>query len=178
MRMRGGRNLYSLAALTSVSLLTACGGGGGGGGGVAGPAATFTVSGTVSGMNGGMLVLLSNGSDVILTANGSTVLASGLPNGAAYSVSVKTQPAGHTCNIANGSDTVAAANVSNVQVTCTQHLAVDLASPANGARVPLGGTQEITATIAATTASRLTWTILPAGIAANATLTPVSSSSR
>lgn len=179
MGMGAGKKLSSLALMASIASLAACGGGGGGGAsgpGVPAPAATFGVSGTVSGMGGGTLVLTSNGADVNVTANGSTTLAAGLATGTAYAVSVKTNPAGHTCTVANGSGTIAAANVSNVQVTCSQ-VVVNLASPADKTLVPVGGAQEISATIAGTTAARLTWTILPAGIAANATLTPVSSNS-
>lgn len=177
MGMGAGRRLNSLALIASMASLAACGGGGGGSApGVPAPAATFGVSGTVSGMSGGTLVLSSNGADVNVTANGSTVLATGLPTGTAYAVSVKTNPSGYSCTVANGSGTIAAANVSNVEVTCAQFV-LNLASPADDTLVPLGGAQEISATIGGTTAARLTWTILPAGIAANATLTPVSSTS-
>jgi hypothetical protein len=160
--------------LSAAGALSACGGGGGGGTGAPAPSATYTVSGTVSGMAGGTLVLLVNGSDVSATANGSLVLASGLSNGSAYAVSVKTQPATHTCTVANGSGNIASANVSSVQVACVENH-VSIASPADDVLVPLAAAQEIQVTFAGTSADRLTWTVLPAGIAANATVTAVSS---
>jgi len=42
----------------------------------------------------------------------------GIANGAAYAVTVGTQPSGQTCSVANGSGTVSGANVTNVAVTC------------------------------------------------------------
>ena len=43
----------------------------------------------------------------------------GLASGSAYSVTVKTNPAGQTCSVANGSGTVGSSGVTNVAVTCT-----------------------------------------------------------
>ena len=40
-------------------------------------------------------------------------------HGAAYSVTVKTNPSGQTCTVSGGSGTVASANVTNVAVACT-----------------------------------------------------------
>ena len=46
-------------------------------------------------------------------------MASGLSSGAAYSVTVHTQPSGLTCSVANGTGTVGSANVAGVVVTCS-----------------------------------------------------------
>ena len=54
-------------------------------------------------------------------------------------------------------------------------VSVALSAPANNALVGVNTTQNITASIANISASRLTWTVLPAGQAANATITTVSS---
>ena len=54
-----------------------------------------------------------------MTANGSFTFATQLPGGAAYAVTVKTNPSGQTCTVASGSGTIASANVTNVAVTCT-----------------------------------------------------------
>jgi exo-beta-1,3-glucanase (GH17 family) len=78
-----------------------------------------TVGGTLSGLGAGAtLVLEDNGGDKLsLTANGSFTFKTALTLGAAYSVTVATQPAGATCNVTNGSGTASAA-VTNVAVTC------------------------------------------------------------
>jgi uncharacterized repeat protein (TIGR03803 family) len=46
-------------------------------------------------------------------------LASSLPSGTGYSVTVQTQPTGETCMVAGGSGTMQWANVANVAVSCT-----------------------------------------------------------
>ncbi len=83
-------------------------------------AKTFTIGGTVSGLNTGTSVtLLDNGADSLtVTANGTFTFKTALASGAAYSVTVGTQPTGETCTVTNGSGTVGTANVTNVAVAC------------------------------------------------------------
>ncbi|HET8696908.1 MAG TPA: beta-propeller fold lactonase family protein [Gammaproteobacteria bacterium] len=86
------------------------------------PAGSFTIGGTVTGLAGTGLVLRNNGgNDLAVAANGAFVFAGGLANGAAYAVTVRTQPSAPTqdCVVGNGSGTVAGANVANITVTCT-----------------------------------------------------------
>ena len=65
------------------------------------------------------MVLQDNGADNLsVSANGPFTFATALPAGAAYAVTVKTNPSGQTCSVTNGSGTVGAANVTNVAVTC------------------------------------------------------------
>jgi hypothetical protein len=81
--------------------------------------ATYTVGGTVSGLSSGTVTLQnSGGNNLILSANGGFTFTTALNNGAAYSVSILTPPAGQTCSITNGSGTIPGANVINVSVTC------------------------------------------------------------
>ena len=54
-----------------------------------------------------------------LTADGAFTLPGALAGGAAYAVTIASQPANQQCTLANGSGTIAAANVSSVTVTCT-----------------------------------------------------------
>lgn len=83
------------------------------------PAATYTVGGAVTGLNGGTLVLQNNGGDALsITSNGGFTFATAVAGGAAYAVSVRTQPAGQSCTVRNGAGTVAAANVGSVEVSC------------------------------------------------------------
>jgi len=80
---------------------------------------TYTIGGTVHGLTG-TVVLKNNGSDSLSLATSSGfTFATGLASGAAYNVSVATQPAGQTCAVTNGSGTVGSANVTSVIVTCT-----------------------------------------------------------
>ena len=112
------------ASLALFALVSACGGGGGGSGGTATPPApaTYTVGGTVSGLSGSGLVLQNNaGNDLTVSASGSFTLPGALASGAAYAVTVKTQPSSPTqnCAVTTGSGTLGSANVTNVAVNCT-----------------------------------------------------------
>ncbi|HCF56915.1 MAG TPA: hypothetical protein DFS52_02825, partial [Myxococcales bacterium] len=82
----------------------------------------YSVGGTVSGLSGNGLVLQNNAEEIAITA-GQTSFAfpTLLLSGASYSVTVKTQPTdpSQTCVVAGGDGTIASANVTGVQVTCT-----------------------------------------------------------
>ena len=83
------------------------------------PAATFTVGGTVSGLAGSGLVLQNNGRDDLAVAgNGGFTFGTPQSGGTAYAVSVKTQPSGQGCTVANGTGTVGSAHVTTVEVRC------------------------------------------------------------
>ncbi len=83
---------------------------------------TFTVGGTVSGLTGTGLVLQNNGgNNLSISGNGAFTFTTPVASGAAYSVTVSTQPGTptQTCSVTNGTGTIAAANVTNVTVACT-----------------------------------------------------------
>lgn len=102
-------------AVLGASALSACGGGGDDDNVVG----AYQIGGTLSGLGAGKnLVLLNNNSDELaLSANGGFQFATRLASGAAYSVAVKTQPAGQNCSVNNGSGH-AMADIGNVAVTC------------------------------------------------------------
>jgi len=123
-----------MAAMGVVALaLAACGGGGGGGGGGSSPPppppTQYTIGGTVTGLSGTVVLQDNGGDNLSVTQNGSFTFATKVNSGAAYAVTVLTQPAGQTCTVASGSGT-ASANVTNVAVSC--------ASSSSG--VTIGGT--------------------------------------
>ena len=88
------------------------------GGGAAGNA-TYSVGGTVSGLSGTAVLQDNGGDNLSVTANGSFTFPTSLAGGTAYNVTVKTNPTGQTCSVSNGTGTIGAANISNVNVTCT-----------------------------------------------------------
>ena len=99
-------------------------------------ASTYSVGGTVSGLSGTVVLQDNGGNDLSVGASGAFTFSTGLATGAAYSVTVKTSPAGQTCSVANGSGTVGSANVTNVAVTCSSNasgIATDNFNRANGA---------------------------------------------
>lgn len=114
------RVMLSLVALLMCGCSGGSGGSGtGGGGGGGGTASTYTVGGSVSGLGASSVVLQNNGgNDLTVTANGTFTFSTALNGGAAYAVTVLTQPAGQNCSVTNGSGTVAQSNVTDVFVAC------------------------------------------------------------
>ena len=119
---RRARNFYALCCLAA---LAACSNGRGSldseeppsGGAQQG----FTVSGTVSGLDGdGMVLQLNGGNDLAVPNNGTFTFTAQLANAATYNVSVLTQPTGpsQTCTVGNSNGTISGASVTNVTVTC------------------------------------------------------------
>jgi hypothetical protein len=81
-------------------------------------AGLYDVGVTVSGLTGSGLVLQNEGGDDLpISADGTADFDTPLANGAAYAVSVATQPGGQQCTISGGSGTIASANAS-VGVSC------------------------------------------------------------
>jgi 6-phosphogluconolactonase (cycloisomerase 2 family) len=82
----------------------------------------YTVGGSISGLTGSGLVLQDNAGDNLNVAAKATsfTFPTAIASGAAYAVTVMTQPATPTqvCSVANGTGTVGAANISNVAVSC------------------------------------------------------------
>src|ERR1700729_601526 len=82
--------------------------------------ALYTVGGTVTGLTGSGLILQSSGVSLPVGKSGGFTFGTQLLSGATYTVGVQTQPTNPTqiCTTANPSGTIAAANVTNVLVTC------------------------------------------------------------
>jgi hypothetical protein len=119
---RAVRNLYLLCCLAA---LAACSNGRGSVDSQPPPSGgaqeSFTVSGTVAGLDGDGLVLqLNDGSDLAVSNNGSFTFDTRLADDAPYSVEVLTQPNGpsQTCTVSSGTGTIDAANVTSVSITC------------------------------------------------------------
>ncbi|MFP8777848.1 hypothetical protein [Hydrogenophaga sp. RWCD_12] len=83
---------------------------------------TYAVGGSISGLGSSRSVVLqiNGGGDLVRSANGSFGFAAMLTHGGTYLVSVKTQPVGQTCVVANGTGTLSG-TVSNVSVTCSDN---------------------------------------------------------
>ncbi|MCR9142190.1 MAG: hypothetical protein NXI24_08055 [bacterium] len=84
-------------------------------------ATTYSIGGTATGLAGSGLVLQNNGGDNLsVTTNGAFQFATSIANASAYVVTVLTQPSTptQTCSLQNSGGTVAAANVTNLQLNC------------------------------------------------------------
>ena len=103
----------------------------------AGPA-TYSVGGMVSGLSGTVVLQDNGGDDRSVSASGAFTFATALATGSAYNVTVKTNPTGQSCSVANGSGTIGSANITNVAVTCTTNSAGNATDNFNRANGPLG----------------------------------------
>jgi hypothetical protein len=133
---------------------------------------TYSVSATISGLNGAGLVLQNNGGGAItVNANGSVTFAS-QASGTAYAVTVLTQPPGtaQTCTVSGGAGTIAQVNVTNVTVTCTDNFVPTYTPAPKGDPQGTATTQMIDATGGSMTSAdgRITLNI-PAGALGTAT---------
>ncbi|NNM64601.1 MAG: hypothetical protein HKL99_08305, partial [Burkholderiales bacterium] len=82
------------------------------------PAPTSSLGGTVTGLTGTVALSLNGGPSMTVSANGPYTFPAALASGAAYAVTVTTQPAGQTCSVVNGAGTVGSGNVTNADVIC------------------------------------------------------------
>jgi hypothetical protein len=82
---------------------------------------TYTIGGTVSGLNGAGLVLFDNGADNLsVSSNGAFTFATPVASGAPYVVTVATSPTmpDQTCTVTNGTGAPNVFNVTDVKVSC------------------------------------------------------------
>ncbi|MEP6739721.1 MAG: hypothetical protein ABJA61_05045 [Caldimonas sp.] len=139
-----------LAALALPALLTACWDDDT----PASPPSSFSVGGTIAGLSADGLVI-ANGADTLSPSRGASsfTFATPVAPGAAFAVTVTTQPAGETCSVTGGSGTVGTANFSGVQVTCVP-IAYSVGGSVSGlgaAGLVLANGADITAVAAAAT---------------------------
>src|SRR5271169_6611490 len=142
-------------------------------------AATFTIGGTVSGLNTGTSVtLLDNGGNALkVTANGAFTFTTPLATGKTYKVTVGTQPTGEVCTVTNGTGTVGTANVTNVAVACKTTYTIGgtvsglntgtsvtlLDNGGNALKVTASGAFTFTTRLASGTAYKVTVSVQPTG---------------
>ena len=137
------RQCYGLSVVACLQIVLL--GGCGGGSDSKAPTPTYTISGTVTGLDAGTQVtLLDNGGDstMVTAAAGTFTFPTAIALNGAYAVTVATPPPNQGCVVSNGTGT-ATANMSNVVVACS-HLAAaiytfpPLGSGESPARVTLG----------------------------------------
>jgi hypothetical protein len=80
---------------------------------------SFTVGGNISGLSGSVTLQDNGGDDLSSNADGVFTFATPIASGQTYHVTVRHQPSGQTCSVANGGpSTMTSAAVTNVAVTC------------------------------------------------------------
>src|SRR2546423_15061057 len=113
------KNRLAAVVLIALVQLAGCGGGGGSN---APPPPTYTIGGTITSLTGSGLVLqLNGGSNLSVNSNATAfTFVTQLASGAAYAVSVLTQPTNpsQTCTVRNGSGNVGSASVASISISC------------------------------------------------------------
>lgn len=134
---------------------------------------TYTVGGTVTGLAATGLVLQNNaGNDLAVSASGAFSFTTAVASGAAYAVTVKTQPTAgplQNCTVSNGAGNVAAAPVTSVSVTCAYRVAKFLYSANTGSNDISGySINAATGALTALTGFPVASDVAPVFIASNA----------
>ncbi len=80
---------------------------------------TYSIGGTVSGLNGTVTLKNNNSDSKQVSANGSFSFLTKLTNGSGYNVTVDIQPDGQICLLTNNSGTVSGSDVTGVLVLCS-----------------------------------------------------------
>ena len=82
---------------------------------------TYIVGGTVSGLNGsGLQVVTSDGVSTAVTGNGALTLSNRIPSGSTFAVSIRTQPSSpsQVCTINNATGTVTNNDINVLSIAC------------------------------------------------------------
>ena len=100
--------------------------------------AAYSVGGTVLALSGTVVLQDNGGDDLSVSGDGSFTFGTPLADGAAYSVTVKTNPPGQSCTVSAGSGTVSGADVTGVGVSCAANSATSASDDFNRADGGLG----------------------------------------
>lgn len=90
----------------------------------------FRVGGAVSNILGTNLVLQNGSETLVRNANGAFTFATPVASGQTYNVTIATQPTQTLCVVRNGSGTIGAADIANVEVSCREYF-VNVTTGAN-----------------------------------------------
>jgi len=82
----------------------------------------YSVGGVVSGLDGTVVLKINDGETRTVSVDGNYVFPTSLEDETPYEVIVETQPAGQTCDVANHTGILEGADVSDVNVTCSDDI--------------------------------------------------------
>ena len=95
---RSWKHSAFFSLLLLCTLLVGCGGGGGGGS----SDPRYSIGGTISGLDGTVVLQNNGGNNLSRSANDAFTFSTSLTSGSNYAVTVLTQPTGQTCAVASG----------------------------------------------------------------------------
>jgi N-acetylneuraminic acid mutarotase len=110
-----GKWLRGVCLMSAVLVLAACHG-------KSSSSSSYTVGGTITGLNAGSVVLIYNGSTTVSVAAGATTwtFPGTFAANTSYAVTVLTQPVGELCEVTSGGTaTTLTGNVADVAVACS-----------------------------------------------------------
>lgn len=121
---------------------------------------TYRVGGTVSGLQGSVVLALQNGELLTLADNLTYSFDSAFPDATAFEVTVQTQPLHQTCTLTNAAGTIAAADIINVDLSCVDNPRYLIQGMATGiagnTQISLNGQETLTLTTSGTFAFETT----------------------
>lgn len=82
---------------------------------------TYRIGGTVSGLQGSVVLALQNGELLTLADNLTYSFDSVFPEASEFEVTVQTQPLHQTCTLTNATGTIAAGDITNVDLNCVEN---------------------------------------------------------
>lgn len=94
-------------------------------------ASKYSVGGSITGLSGTVTLQNNGANPTPISKDGSFTFSTLIGQGTPYAVTVRTQPTGQSCTVANGSGIMRKANVTNVRVSCTTDTAI-LSFPLTG----------------------------------------------
>ena len=119
--------LKSLLTVTMLAMVAGCGGSAGD----SSSEATYALSGTVTGLNG-KLVVSVNTNEIELDSNGNISLGNGFSAGTGVNLAIKTQPEGQECAFTSSTSiTFARSDINNVAIACN-NLTYNIGGTATG----------------------------------------------
>ena len=87
---------------------------------------TYTVGGTVSDLNGTLVLQNNAGDDLTISADGVFTFATSVADGSTYGVTVLSKPTLQWCTVAHNSGFISGADVADVSVTCGSGTAITI----------------------------------------------------
>lgn len=79
---------------------------------------THALTGTVSGLTAGGLVVVNGADRTVIKAGDTKFAMANVAEDAPYGITILTQPTGETCSVVNGVGKMSTADVGNVQISC------------------------------------------------------------
>jgi len=113
-----------LIAIAFAVALVSCGGGSSGSSSTPAPTpvtTTYTIGGSVSGLNGSLTLKNNLTEELVVTSNGPFTFIAPVNEGGQYNLSITTQPSTQTCSRSNYFGTDVNSNVTTVLISCTDN---------------------------------------------------------